>query len=501
VRLLQMQKTLTFDKPSGILSYERELKWQFPFLMVDSSLIGAPEEMSSTSPHFIMVTVTEELALSWGFYRPNGTDAQADIDRANLLKIAFEYGKRYVKKKVKETGSLERTEKLDLTTKTAEMPYLFDPSRVKAPNDSKIVEEVVIDDIQGKLAQRAMKETKRITSMLFSDIKGYSKIKNDDLKVKLVREFNEDIIAHVLKPSNHYYYNTWGDAFYICSDNPVALAEIALEMRDKARNKNWQQFGLSENLAIRIALHAQSARILMGPDGEVSNVVGMGVDTAARIEPITDPNEVFCSKIFYDLLLTESANNIRGIPIGRKKLAKDFGEADLYRLIWSSELLEKQSEIRLQSSIPMPKVKGGVTDKQRADFLLQAFDFIKAYFERALNQFSSTQADIETSFRPVSNMKFVSEIYRNGKAVRVCKIWINVSGLPDNYIRYSDDRHSLDSDQTYNEALQVKDDDSQVYLEPFPMLSFGLGFQVKNKLTPEEAAEYLWKRLVLPLEH
>jgi len=68
----------------------------------------------------------------------------------------------------------------------------------------------------------------KLVCMLFSDLKGFSKIKNDDLKTKLVNFTEHDILRQLLNPTNHIYVNTWGDAFYICSENPVALAEIAL---------------------------------------------------------------------------------------------------------------------------------------------------------------------------------------------------------------------------------------------------------------------------------
>src|ERR671923_2696332 len=95
--------------------------------------------------------------------------------------------------------------------------------------------------------------TEKLVSMLFSDLKGFSKIKNDDLKEKLQVFLKREIQDRLLDSTNHFYFNTWGDAFYICSENPVRLAELALQIRDKVRNNDWIRFGLSEDLEIRIA--------------------------------------------------------------------------------------------------------------------------------------------------------------------------------------------------------------------------------------------------------
>lgn len=82
----------------------------------------------------------------------------------------------------------------------------------------------------------------QIVSILFSDLKGFSKIKDDNLKAKLVQTIENDVKNHILKQDNHFFRNTWGDAFFICSYNPVDLAEIALKMRDEIKNKNWKRY-------------------------------------------------------------------------------------------------------------------------------------------------------------------------------------------------------------------------------------------------------------------
>ena len=87
--------------------------------------------------------------------------------------------------------------------------------------------------------------SEQLVSMLFSDLKGFSKVVNDDLKVKLHRRFTGEVVDHILTPANHFYYNTWGDAFFICGESPVAMAEVVLQMRDRVKNANWKEFGLS----------------------------------------------------------------------------------------------------------------------------------------------------------------------------------------------------------------------------------------------------------------
>jgi len=79
-----------------------------------------------------------------------------------------------------------------------------------------------------------------IASVLFADVKGYSKLKNDRDKAKLLTSIRRVVKKHILSAENHFFTNTWGDGFIICSYRPVDAAEIALRMRDTVRTTDWQ---------------------------------------------------------------------------------------------------------------------------------------------------------------------------------------------------------------------------------------------------------------------
>ncbi len=329
----------------------------------------------------------------------------------------------------------------------------------------------------------------RILSMLFSDIRGFSNIRNDDLKVRLERFLKKDILEHLLTPENHIYFNPWGDAFFICSENPVALAELGLQIRDKFRHQDWIRFGLREALAVRVALHAQTVRLVNNPDGTIRDVTGAGVDTTARMEPVTAPNEVFCSELFHQLLTQAGPANINTVPVGKKQLAKGFGEMNLYRLAWTAEVLPgpAHAEGERQS---MPRVRRKPTDRERADFLYDAFGKLQAYLQSALEQLAMSDSHVETSLRPISNTKFLCEIYLDGHLVNRCKVWIG--GLfAGSSISYTEGRFDLDNDNSLQESLQVEDDGFDFFLKPMMGTMYGV---MNDKMTSQQAAEYLWKR-------
>lgn len=342
-----------------------------------------------------------------------------------------------------------------------------------------------------------MADSDRIVSILFSDLEGYSKVKDDTLKSRLVSILEDDVKNHILNPSNHFYYNTWGDAFFICSDNPAELADIALQMRDKVRNRNWKGLGYQDDIAIRIGLHIQRVKVSHNPDDTVKNVIGEGVDTTARIEPVTEPDQVFCSALFYQHLMTDENPKIKGLPVGKRQLAKSFGEMDLYRLLWSHEVAKHANSL---PNIPLPKISQRPTDKQRNEFLYKAFDFIRSYLQNALVRLEAENPGIETSCREITSTKFVCEIYLRGESKSRCKIWIGGFFSRVDSIHYAGDNFDLNADNSWNESLQIDDDGSEIFLKPLMGMGFTVPKPPKDKLSPSDAAEYLWARFVHVLE-
>lgn len=129
-----MKKTIFSRQSSHIPSKGRTTEYRFLFSIVDSSLIGTPEERSKTSDYFIRVGVTKSLECSW------------DLTEPELIKVLFEYGKRHFIEKLKD-GTLSESEELLLDTHSVEIPCPFDPNCISDPESSKIEVELVGPEI------------------------------------------------------------------------------------------------------------------------------------------------------------------------------------------------------------------------------------------------------------------------------------------------------------------------------------------------------------------
>jgi hypothetical protein len=117
-----MNRTIFFEEPARRTIPGRDItEYVFSFRLVDSTLVGSPDECSRSSFHSIKVAVTRTLSSCWGF-----------ITDDELHRVMFEYGKRHVVQKILD-GTLGEFEELDLHTANAECPCPFDPEKIENP--------------------------------------------------------------------------------------------------------------------------------------------------------------------------------------------------------------------------------------------------------------------------------------------------------------------------------------------------------------------------------
>ncbi len=104
--------------PTTLDGSEYELKYS----VVDTDLVGEPDEFSRTTHGSIVVFISGSRAATWR------------LDRSSLEKVLFEYAKRYIRDKVVDNTLSER-EELQLTTSTTPDECQFDPKRIEISLD------------------------------------------------------------------------------------------------------------------------------------------------------------------------------------------------------------------------------------------------------------------------------------------------------------------------------------------------------------------------------
>ncbi len=192
---------------------------------------------------------------------------------------------------------------------------------------------------QRRVLPERFKNVKRaVKVMLFADLVGYSRLREDQfpyfLNNFLVR------LADDLKHSSHkpVFQNIWGDALYFVFDEMIPAAEYALDLRDFVRKTDWREMGLPGDLSIRIGLHSGPVYYAKEPILNKTNYFGSHVNRAARIEPITNPGNVYASEQFAALLMAGRQHDLECKYVGIIVLPKDFGTYPIYHIKRKTEI-------------------------------------------------------------------------------------------------------------------------------------------------------------------
>jgi hypothetical protein len=165
------------------------------------------------------------------------------------------------------------------------------------------------------------------------------------------------------------------------------------------------------------------------------------------------------------------------------------------------------SALAPQSSRPfkitMPKIKKTFTQREKDVFAREAFETISEYFQQALKQLETHDADVQTEFDPVHRSKFLSHVYVKGEPLNRCKIWLGgwTHHTSDDHICYYESRNiSREQDNSTTDMLSVTTDGHTLGLEGLQTsIRYAGGWNRPDEeglLSPERAAELLWERFI-----
>lgn len=130
------------------------------------------------------------------------------------------------------------------------------------------------------------------------------------------------------------------------------------------------------------------------------------------------------------------------------------------------------------------------TDRDHDKFKQESFEFIAKFFENSLRELEQRNSGIETAFRPIDANRFTAAIYRNGKVISRCTIFIG--GLGGGIAYYAGENGAGD---TLNESMSVGSDEHELHLKCLGMRRGGA-----RDLSQEGAAEYYWSLLIERLQ-
>lgn len=146
----------------------------------------------------------------------------------------------------------------------------------------------------------------------------------------------------------------------------------------------------------------------------------------------------------------------------------------------------RSSNLRLRKSF---------TEADKDRFLNDAFEYIANFFQNSLDELQNRNSGIETTFKRIDARRFTAVIYREGKAMSRCQIFMGGIGRTTDSISYS--MSDTPSNNSFNESLSVEEGEQMLGLRPLGFRNYSGEDQF---LTHEGAAELYWSILMEPLQ-
>ncbi|MFW6027154.1 MAG: TIR domain-containing protein [Candidatus Woesearchaeota archaeon] len=278
----------------------------------------------------------------------------------------------------------------------------------------------------------------------------------------LVNEFDKEGITY-------WYDNSeieWGDSLTQKVNEGLKISSYVIVVLSKHFiNKNW-------------------------PNRELNAVLNMEASSGeVRILPLVvgDKNEREDILIEFPLLndklyLTWDINRIDKIINALKK-----------RLNKTNKTNKTDYNFIKNEDIHIPKVNKKYSQKEKDQYIKDAYNEVKNYFSIALEKFENSYSQIETDFTEVNNYKFISKIYKEGNLSEQCKIWLD-NKLGSSSILYSKGKIDFGNDNSFNASLQVDSNEDGIGLKITIGAHFGSDYSQNELLNSREAAKFLWSQ-------
>ncbi|RAK66366.1 toll/interleukin-1 receptor domain-containing protein [Phenylobacterium kunshanense] len=151
-----------------------------------------------------------------------------------------------------------------------------------------------------------------------------------------------------------------------------------------------------------------------------------------------------------------------------------------------SEPVARSSNLRLAKQF---------TERDKDGFQTEAFEFLAKFFENSLAELDRRNPGVEGAFRRIDANRFTAVIYRHGKAVARCTVFMGGGRFSPGIAYVAQETTESNS---YNECLTVDADDQSMFLRSMGMARFGNN--APDKLTLEGAAEFYWGILIERLQ-
>src|SRR5262245_46862113 len=169
-------------------------------------------------------------------------------------------------------------------------------------------------------------ENRRQAAIMFTDIVGFSRQmgRNEARTLRLLQSHNR-IIQQAVAEQHGTVIKTVGDAFLVDFPSVVHAVQCAQQIQAQFRTQNAEKEA-ADQIHVRIGIHLGD---IVQKDGDV---FGDGVNTAARLQTLAEPDTVCISHKVYEEVAKKLALGTV-VSLGRPKLKNLAERFEVYALL------------------------------------------------------------------------------------------------------------------------------------------------------------------------
>ena len=147
--------------------------------------------------------------------------------------------------------------------------------------------------MRGDSSQTSAPETRKLAAIMFTDIVGFSRqMGADESRTLRLLEVHNQLIHQAVAAHHGHIIKTIGDAFLVDFPSVVHAVQCAQQIQNQFRTHNTEK-ATTEQIHIRIGIHLGD---IVQKDGDM---FGDGVNIAARLQTLAEPDTVCISQIVY----------------------------------------------------------------------------------------------------------------------------------------------------------------------------------------------------------
>jgi adenylate cyclase len=175
---------------------------------------------------------------------------------------------------------------------------------------------------------RDVAEHRKLAAIMFTDMVGYSALaqRNEALALELLEEHRR-LLRSIFLKHHGSEIKTIGDGFLAEFSSALAAVQCGIEIQEVIAKRNSVK-PPQEKFHVRIGIHAGD--VIHRDD----DVIGDGVNIAARIEPLAEAGGICISQQVFDQVENRVAKSLK--RIGQVKLKNIMRPLEVYRVLWDA---------------------------------------------------------------------------------------------------------------------------------------------------------------------